>query len=153
LRLVQLITAFSLAHSLTLLLGATGVVSLPPRLVEGGIALSVVLAALMNAGEYPRGFAPPIAFAFGLLHGLGFAGAVTEMGLGGWDELSALVWFNLGIEGGQLAVLVALLLAAAAWRRVPFSLSRILGDPRAGARLVSIGIAVMGTAWLAERLV
>ena len=108
-RLWQTITAFTAAHSLTLALAATGVVRLPPPPVEATIALTIVFVArevwLVQHGR-PGSTASrawPVAFAGGLLHGLGFAGALAEVGLPDSDVPLALLTFNVGVELGQLA--------------------------------------------------
>jgi hypothetical protein len=117
--LVRTITAFTLAHSITLALAVTAAVRLPPAPVEAAIALSLVLLA----GELarPPGGVPPtlsrrrpavLAFAFGLLHGFGFAGGLRALRVPGGDLPFALLGFNLGVEAGQLAfVAIALALA------------------------------------------
>jgi hypothetical protein len=103
------ITAFTAAHSLTLALAATGILRLPPPPVEATIALTIVFVArevwLVQHG-HPGSTASrawPVAFAFGLLHGLGFAGALAEVGLPDADLPLALLTFNVGVELGQLA--------------------------------------------------
>jgi len=114
-RLWKTITAFTAAHSLTLALAATGIVRLPPPPVEATIALTIVFVArevwLMQHGR-PGSTASrawPVAFAFGLLHGLGFAGALAEVGLPDADLPLALLSFNVGVELGQLAFVAAVL--------------------------------------------
>lgn len=130
--LVRTITAFTLAHSITLGLATLGVVRVPPAPVEAVIALSIVFLAaeLVRQGRGERGLAAErpwvVAFAFGLLHGLGFAGALSDIGLPPGDVPAALLLFNVGVEIGQLAFVVAALafiraarsLPASAWRRI-----------------------------------
>jgi hypothetical protein len=127
-RLVAALTAFTLAHSLTLGLAMFGVWGLPPKPVEILIALSIVLLAVELAGRGRREAAglPPtltlrkpwlVAFAFGLLHGFGFAGALSEIGLPEVARGWALLLFNLGVEVGQLLFVAAVLLVAAIGRR------------------------------------
>jgi hypothetical protein len=101
---VRVVTAFTLAHSITLSLAALGMVSLPSRLVESTIALSVLLAALNNIRPvvYQRRWL--VAFCFGLIHGFGFASVLTDLGLPRQSLLIALVAFNVGVELGQLAI-------------------------------------------------
>ena len=122
-RLWKTITAFTAAHSLTLALAATGIVRLPPPPVEATIALTIVFVArevwLAQHGR-PSPTARrawPVAFAFGLLHGLGFAGALAEVGLPDTDLPLALLTFNLGVELGQLAFVAAALLLGRALSR------------------------------------
>jgi hydrogenase/urease accessory protein HupE len=118
-RLVKTITAFTVAHSITLALATLGVVRLPGPPVEASIALSILLLAVeiarMDRGEPSLTLRFPwaVAFSFGLLHGFGFAGALAELGLPSADIPLALLAFNAGVEVGQLAVVACFL--AAAW--------------------------------------
>ena len=141
---VKVVTAFTLAHSITLSLAALGVVSLPSRLVESAIALSVVLAALNNLWPvvYERRWV--IAFAFGLIHGFGFASVLADLGLPQGSLLIALVAFNLGVEVGQLAIVSIFLPVAYALRRSALYRRGIL---IAG----SAAIALIALAWLIQR--
>ena len=102
-RALVVITAFTLAHSLTLVLAATGYVRLPSQPVEVVIALSVMIAALLNISRSAAAHGWKLAFAFGLVHGLGFAGALAELASGSIDLL-ALAAFNVGIETAQVAI-------------------------------------------------
>ena len=97
-------TSFTVAHSITLSLAALSVISLPSRLVESTIALSVVLAALNNLKPLVAERRWAVAFAFGLIHGFGFASVLADLGLPQGALLLALVGFNLGVEIGQLAI-------------------------------------------------
>nr|WP_216821287.1 HupE/UreJ family protein [Marinobacterium profundum] len=108
LELLKVVTAFTLAHSITLSLSVLNILSLPSRLVESLIALSVILAALNNLWPLGRGLRWPLALGFGLLHGFGFASVLSLLGLPAGGQLAALAGFNIGIELGQLA-LVAIL--------------------------------------------
>jgi hypothetical protein len=107
--LLKTITAFTIAHSITLALAALGVVNVPPRPVDAAIALSIVFlgAEILHARRGRSGLTVRypwvVAFAFGLLHGLGFAGALTGLGLPPGDIPLALLFFNVGVELGQLA--------------------------------------------------
>ena len=103
----KVVTAFTLAHSLTLTLAALDIVRLPSRLTESVIAVSIVIAALNNIFPIVTETRARIAFAFGLLHGFGFASVLADMGLPQGARLISLVAFNLGIETGQLAVVLA----------------------------------------------
>ena len=130
--LVRTITAFTLAHSVTLCLSVLGVVRLAQAPVEAAIALSIFFLALELARARPsaeRGRARLVAFAFGLLHGFGFAGALRALGLPEGQVPLSLLCFNLGVELGQLAfVLAALALFALARRplaRAPAWLTRV----------------------------
>lgn len=144
-RVAATITAFTVAHSLTLLGAALGVVHAPGALVEATIAASIVVVALANL--LPRANAAhrwPLAFAFGLVHGFGFAGVLAELRIGGPDMVVPLLTFNLGVEVGQLAFACAV---------VPL-LARAARHPR-GARVatvLSLLVAAAGAWWLVERL-
>lgn len=126
--LVKTITAFTLAHSITLALATLGIVKVPTAPVEAVIALSVVFVA----AEIVRGYrgspgltarAPwLVALTFGLLHGFGFAGALADVGLPQDDIPMALLLFNLGVEAGQLAFVAVVLLVMGLFRRLTFSL-------------------------------
>ena len=145
-----IVTCFTLAHSLTLALAALNLVCLSPRIVEPLIAATIVLVGLENLWRRAEPEGPwvarwLIAFGFGLIHGLGFAQALRELGLGtyGSDIVGPLVAFNLGVEIGQLSV-AALLLAVVwnlprtgRWQRVP--------------RAASLAIAAAGLFWLVQR--
>jgi len=150
-RLVKTITAFTLAHSLTLALATLGVVHVPPAPVEATIALSIVFLAreLARAQRGETGLTARypwiVAFAFGLLHGLGFAGALTQIGLPRHDIPLALLLFNLGVETGQLLFVAALL----ALRAVLAHPTRNL--PAWTIRLPDYAIGAAAAFWLIER--
>jgi hypothetical protein len=143
--LVKIITAFTIAHTLTLILAALGVVSLPGRLVESAIAASIVFVAAQNIwlkSEAPHRWR--IAFAFGLIHGFGFAAVLRELGLPAEGLVRSLLAFNLGVELGQLAI------AAACWP-VLLWVSRRPWAPRVRI-IVSSTLLVFGAAWLIDRV-
>ena len=146
--LIRLATIFTLAHSLTLALAAFRIVDAPPALVEPAIALSIVAMAGLTAlrGPAPAGPATTaVVFGFGLLHGLGFAGALGQIGLPRGQEALALAGFNLGVEAGQIAVILIVLAAVAAWRTKPFYGPRV-------ARPASAAIAIAGLVWTFQRI-
>lgn len=141
---VRIVTAFTIAHSLTLTAAAIGWISLPSRLVESVIAASVVLAALNNLRPLrgvPRWSA---AFVFGLIHGFGFAGVLADLGLPDSGLAWSLLGFNLGVELGQLAIVAVFMPLAFLMRRSWFYQRVVLG---AG----SVVIALLASVWLAER--
>ncbi|HEY7371349.1 MAG TPA: HupE/UreJ family protein [Polyangia bacterium] len=144
-----IITCFTVAHSVTLALAALDVVTLPARLVEPLIAATIVVVGIENLvrGDEPRG-RWLLTFAFGLVHGLGFAGALKQIGLGapGTSIVGPLVAFNLGVELGQLAVAAPLLVLL--WR-----LRALPPFARHGARATSLIVAAVGIVWLGQRLV
>ncbi len=114
------VTAFTIAHSITLGLSIYGILSLPSRIVEPLIALSIAYVAIENL--VTRELKPwrlALVFMFGLLHGLGFAGVLRELGLPREEFLTALLTFNLGVEGGQLTVIAAAWLATVALANRP----------------------------------
>lgn len=111
------VTAFTVAHTVTLAMTIYGVVSLPPSVVEPLIALSIVYVAVENL--FTRELHPwrvALVFAFGLLHGMGFAGVLSELGLPRSEFLPALIAFNVGVEAGQLAVIALAFLAVGLFR-------------------------------------
>ena len=140
----KIVTAFTLAHSITLSLATLGVVALPTRLVESAIAASVVLAALNNVWPVLRGRLWMVAFGFGLIHGFGFASVLADLGLPSGALVLALIGFNVGVELGQLAIVGVFLPLAFVLRHSWFY-----------QRLVVIGgsllIAAIAAVWLAER--
>ena len=118
--IVKVVTAFTLAHSITLSLAAFDVIRLPGRLTESVIAASIIVAALNNVFPRVTEGRWRIAFAFGLLHGFGFASVLAEMGLPKGARLVSLVAFNLGVETGQLAVVIAVMPLAYLLRSTSF---------------------------------
>jgi HupE/UreJ protein len=144
LSLAAMVTAFTVAHSLTLALSVLNILTLPTRIVEPVIALSIAYIAFENLTGKPalsRRWA--VSFIFGLVHGFGFAGALAEVGLPANGLLSALVGFNLGVEAGQMLI-VALLLPLLIW------LQRFPWEPRL-AKMSSTAIMALGLALLADR--
>jgi len=109
LEVLQVVTAFTLAHSLTLSLAVLGLVHLPARWVECGIALTVLLGALNNLRPVIARRRWAVAFAFGLVHGFGFASVLADLGLQGANLALSLVGFNTGVEIGQLLIVLAVL--------------------------------------------
>lgn len=146
-RLLSTLTAFTVAHSLTLALAVLDVVKLPSGPVEAAIAASVVLVAREATHDQPtatRKWPWAVALLFGLVHGLGFAGALSDLGLPegavGW----ALLWFNVGVELGQIAIVavaIALVRAAKTW------LAALPGAKLAGCYAIG-GLAAW---WLIDR--
>ncbi len=156
-RIIKAVSAFTVAHSLTLALAALGYIHFPSAVIEALVALSIVFVALELV---PAPDAPPsltrrhpwlIAFTFGLLHGMAFAGALAQIGLPPGAAPAALFLFNVGVEIGQLlfiaAALAVVLGLRALRRRAPF-------DTAALARLVpAYAIGGFACYWLIERLV
>jgi HupE / UreJ protein len=140
----KIVTAFTLAHSITLSLAVLGFIALPSRLVESAIALSVVAAALNNLRPMIQSRLWIVAFGFGLVHGLGFANVLIELGLPGDALAVALVGFNLGVEAGQLVIVTAVLPLAYYFRRSWVYPRLVLG---AGSACI-VAVAFI---WLIER--
>lgn len=143
----MVITCFTVAHSITLALAALNIVSIPSRIVEPCIAASIAYVGIENIirhGRVPR--RGVLTFAFGLIHGLGFASVLREMGIGAGGSAIAvpLVAFNLGVEIGQLSVAAVLLPIIFALRKNP-------GFLRIGIPVSSLAIALAGAFWFVER--
>jgi hypothetical protein len=142
--LFRIITAFTLAHSLTLALAATGTVTIPVRPVEVAIAASIVIAGLLNLFPRAARVRLALAFGFGLVHGFGFANALAELGARGARLVPTLAGFNVGVELAQLSLVLLVLpflfrarnSAFYAWRFMPAA---------------SLGAAMAGAAWLVAR--
>jgi hydrogenase/urease accessory protein HupE len=129
-QLLKAITAFTAAHSITLAAAVLGIVQVPPKPVEAAIALSIAFVALeiihARAGKIGLAARAPwvVAFAFGLLHGFGFAGALSEIGMPERHIPVALLFFNLGVEAGQILFVAAALVVAALLRVARLRLPR-----------------------------
>ena len=142
----KIVSAFTLAHSITLSLATLDVIHVPSRWVESAIAASVLLAALNNVYPFFRDEDRWIVgFAFGLLHGFGFAGVLLDLGLQRGTLLLALVGFNVGVEAGQLAIVSVFLPLAYGLRSSWFyqRLTLVLG---------SLLVAMLSSVWLVERV-
>jgi hypothetical protein len=140
------VTAFTVAHTITLALTIYGVFSLPSRVVEPLIAVSIVYVAVENI-VHPK-LSPwrvALVFGFGLLHGMGFAGVLSQLGLPRSEFLTGLLCFNAGVELGQLSViLAAFLLIGLPFRRKPWYRSRVVVP-------ASLAIAAVGLYWAIQR--
>jgi len=141
---LRIVTAFTVAHSVTLTLATLGVISLPSRWVESTIAASVIIAALNNVFPLFRERRWMMAFLFGLIHGFGFASVLTDLGLPQDALVVALVGFNVGVETGQLAIVAAFLPFIYFLRR-HWVYKRLLLNGG------SILIAILATIWFVER--
>ncbi len=140
----KIVTAFTVAHSITLSLATLGIISLPSRWVESTIAASVVLAALNNIYPLFRERRWMMAFLFGLIHGFGFASVLGDLGLPQNTLVLALVGFNLGVEAGQLAIVAVFLPIAYSLRNTIFY-RRVVLYGGSGV------IAILALVWLVER--
>ena len=143
--IAKIVTGFTIAHSVTLSLATLGVLDVPSRIVEPLIAATIIWVALENllapARTAQRWL---IAALFGLIHGLGFASALTELGLPRAAMIRALIGFNVGVELGQLAF-VAAVMPVMVWLAKPGRIARL-------PQVLSVAVAAAGTFWLAERL-
>jgi hypothetical protein len=150
-KLVKTVTAFTIAHSITLTSATLGWLTLPPAPVETLIAISIALVAAevvrMRRGRSSLAISSPwvVAFAFGLLHGFGFAGALAELGLPQGDIPLALLAFNIGVEVGQLAFIAVILAATALIRRT-------MAIPPPAAVVSAYAIGIVAAFWSVERL-
>ena len=143
--LLKIVTAFTVAHSITLSLAALGIIHLPSRLVESAIAASVVLAAFNNLKPFFAERCWMVAFGFGLLHGFGFANALRDLGLQSGQLAATLFGFNLGVEIGQLAIVAVFFPVALSLRQWFFYQPIVL-------RCSSKAIMLIASTWLAERI-
>jgi HupE / UreJ protein len=141
---LKVVTAFTLAHSITLSLAVFDVIDLPSRWVESCIAASVILAALNNIYPLFTGKRALLAFTFGLVHGFGFATVLTDLGLNQSSRLWSLLGFNLGVEIGQFVLVMIFLPIAYQFSRYPLYKPIVL-------KSCSIGIAGLASLWLLER--
>jgi len=142
---LKTVSAFTLAHSLTLTLAALQLVTLPSRWVESAIAASVVVAALNNLWPVVQGRRWVAAFLFGLVHGFGFASVLADLGLPSGALALSLLGFNLGVEAGQLAIVAVLL-------PLVFVLRGTAAYRRALLPAGSLAIALVAMVWLGERV-
>jgi hydrogenase/urease accessory protein HupE len=155
-RLIATVTAFTVAHSLTLFAATLGWVHVPGPPVEAAIALSIVFVAseIIHAQQGRLGLTQRypwvVAFAFGLLHGLGFAGALAEVGLPQLSIPLALLFFNVGVEIGQLLFIAAILLLVAAWRRAASHLS--LSQPNWTRQIPPYALGGLASYWVVARV-
>ena len=140
------VTAFTVAHTITLGLSSLGIISVPASIVEPIIALSIVYVGVENV--FARKLNPwrvLLVFCFGLLHGLGFAGVLSEIGLPSGEFVTALISFNVGVEGGQLAVILIAMALLGPFRRRSWYRARVTIP-------LSLTIAAVGLYWTVERI-
>ena len=143
--LLKIVSAFTVAHSITLSLAALNLISLPGRWVESAIALSIVVVAAENVlrSGITLGQRWAVTFAFGLVHGLGFASILRDLQLPKAALVSSLVGFNLGVELGQIAIVAVAFGTLQVMRRWP--------QAPAMRRWVSVSAAVIGLIWFVQR--
>jgi hydrogenase/urease accessory protein HupE len=150
-RLALIVTAFTIGHSVTLSLAATGLVMVPGAIVEPLIALSIVVVGVDNllrlrAPDQGRDLRAGVAAAFGLIHGFGFASVLREFGLPQGQLAVSLLGFNIGVEIGQLAIVLVVAFALDAVRR------RNPGMARQIATIGSLAVAAAGAYWFVDRV-
>ena len=143
--LARIVTAFTVAHSITLGLAATAVIRLPQQPIEVAIAVSLVVAGILNLVPRWWRLRLPLAFGFGLVHGFGFANALAGLDTGAASVLPVLAGFNIGVEAANLAV-IALLLPLLYW-----SGRFTWYAPRAMPAL-SMAAALLGAMWMVQRI-
>lgn len=150
--LLKAVTAFTVAHSITLAMATLGVIHVPPAPTEAIIALSILFLAaeIVHKHDGRIGLTERwpwlIAFLFGLFHGLGFAGALSEIGVPQAEVPLALLLFNVGVETGQLLFIAVVLSGMALWRRLP------LTAPAAAWRVAPYAIGALAAYWTIERV-
>jgi hydrogenase/urease accessory protein HupE len=139
-------TAFTIAHSITLALAVLGVLSVSSRIVEPAIALSIAYVGIENIWvKELKPWRVSLVFCLGLLHGMGFASVMQELEIPKGSVIKPLLGFNLGVEGGQIAVLsVAFLLTFALLKKPSFRWVRLVG---------SVLIGIMGLYWTVDRII
>lgn len=141
------VTSFTLAHTVTLALGALGIISIPGSIVEPIIAASIVYVAIENVfARKMNPWRPVVIFIFGLLHGLGFASVLGEFGLPADQFIAALIGFNVGVELGQLTVIALAFLAVGYWFGAKDWYRTRIAVP------ASLVIAAVGAYWFVERV-
>jgi hypothetical protein len=141
--LVKIVTSFTVAHSITLILASLSIARLPSRLVECAIAATIVYVAAENLWRRSMSHRWLLTFGFGLIHGFGFAGVLAELGLPAAGKVRCLLAFNAGVEVGQLAIVTAafpLVLLLGRWRHA-----------RLGRIAISVLVGLFGLCWLIER--
>ncbi len=141
---LKVITAFTVAHSITLAMASFGLISLPERLIESVIALSIMVSAAVNLQQRFRVNHWQLAFSFGLIHGMGFANGLKELGLSQSYFLETLIAFNIGVELGQLSTVLVVALPLLLLARTEQSRLRVM-------RWGSIAVLVISTGWLIQR--
>ena len=145
--LLYQVTSFTVAHTVSLALGVLGIVQVPAGIVEPLIAASIVYVAVENVlvSTY-RPWRSGVVFGFGLLHGLGFAAVLGDIGLNPARFATGLIGFNLGVELGQLAIITGAFLAVGVWFGRKHWYDRVIANP------ISVAIAIVGAFWFIQRV-
>lgn len=142
---LRVITAFTIAHSVTLSMASFGLLALPEKLIESAIALSIMISAALNLQRRLRFNHWQLAFLFGLIHGMGFANGLKELGLSSSYFLETLIAFNLGVELGQLSTVLLVSVPLVLLVRSDQSRQRVM-------RWGSLAVLAISTVWLIQRL-
>jgi hypothetical protein len=142
---LKIVSVFTVAHSITLWLAVMEYVTLPSRLIEVTIAASIIFTALNNVFRFSKIANWKIAFAFGLIHGFGFANVLLDLGLSSTTLGVSLLGFNVGVELGQLAIVLVFLPIAYYFRRRKFYRTNVF-------RYGSLIIAAVALVWMIERI-
>ena len=142
---LKVVTAFTIAHSITLGLATFGLVSLPEKLIESLIAFSIIASAAINLQKKYRINHWQLAFVFGLIHGMGFANGLKELGLSSSYFLETLLAFNAGVELGQLSIVLLVSIPMLLFVRSEITKHRVM-------TWGSIGVLAIATVWLVQRL-
>lgn len=156
-RMLMTVTGFTLAHSVTLALVALGALRVSTPAVEATIALSIVFVAaeIARGNRATLAWRRPIIVAstFGLLHGAGFAAALGEIGIPQTERFAALLFFNVGVEAGQLVIIAAVLAAVGVLRRLRAAAQRRpVPFPRQATQIAGYALGIMSAFWLFERV-
>ncbi|MBF9030986.1 HupE/UreJ family protein [Rhodobacterales bacterium HKCCE3408] len=141
---LKIVTAFTLSHSVTLTLAGLGIVTLPVPLVEAVIALSIVVVAVMNMFPRTHAYTIAVVLIFGLFHGFGFANVLAPLGVQPSAKVIGLAAFNIGVEIGQVAIVVVLF-------PLLFALRRLSVYPFVAIRMASVVFILLATVWFVER--
>jgi hypothetical protein len=143
--IVTIITAFTIAHSITLALAVTGTVKLPTQPIEVAIAASIAMAAGLNLLPHLSKLRLPLAFGFGFVHGFGFANALSEIDAAGSSLLPLLAGFNIGVEVAQLGIVAVVLPLIYSMRTTRWYANGVLP-------LGSCALGAAGLVWLVQRI-
>ena len=142
---LKVITAFTVAHSITLAMASFGLISLPAKLIESVIALSVMMSAILNLQQRLHINHWLLAFSFGLIHGMGFANGLKELGLSSSYFIETLIAFNVGVELGQLSIVLLVAVPLVWLVRSDSGRQRVM-------RWGSLAVLLVSTVWFIERL-
>lgn len=143
---LRVITAFTIAHSVTLSMASFGLIALPEKLIESAIALSIMISAALNLQQRFRFNHWQLAFVFGLIHGMGFANGLKELGLSSAYFLETLIAFNVGVELGQLSTVLVVCVPLVMLVRSEQGRQRVM-------RWGSWVVLAISTGWLIQRLI